>query len=143
MALTAMANLGGQATSKQREEMERMPESSALISETRVGRGVVKLWQSTVPGTMGNWFERSEAPRVFRLKGSAGSASLVAWSICTKRNAGLKTMSLTAMANLGGQATRSRGVPLAAARSPIRWAARVGTANLRAKILDLREFTQA
>ena len=36
MALTAMANLGGQATSTQlRKEIERMPESSTLSSETR------------------------------------------------------------------------------------------------------------
>ena len=57
---------------------------------------------------MAYWFERTETPRVFRLKGSAGSASPVAWSICTKRNVGLKTMALTAMANLGGQATSNQ-----------------------------------
>ena len=109
MALTAMANLGGQATSKQlRKEMERMPESSTLSSETRPDSPGVKLWESTVRGNMKNWFERTETPRVFRLKGSAGSTSSVAWSICPKRNAGLKTIALTAMANLGGQATSNQ-----------------------------------
>ena len=80
MALAAMATFGSHATSKQlREEIERMPESSTLSSETRVDRPGIKLWESTVCGTMGEWFERTETPRVFRLKGSAGSASPIAW----------------------------------------------------------------
>ena len=109
IALTAMANLGGQATSKElRKEIKRMPESSTFSSETRRDSPGIKLWETIVCGNMRFWFERAETPRVFRLKGSAGSAPPVAWSICTKRNVGLKTMALTAMANLGGQATSNQ-----------------------------------
>ena len=53
-----------------------MPESSRLSSETR--QGTIKIWESTLSSTMPAWFERTETPRVFRLKGSAGSASPVA-----------------------------------------------------------------
>ena len=106
LALTAMTNLGGQATSNQlREEIKRMPESARFSSETTPGSPGVKLWETTVRNTMPKWFERTETPRVFRLKGSAGSAAPVTWSVGTKHNVGLKTMALTAMANLGGQAT--------------------------------------
>ena len=56
-----------------------MPESSRLSSETRKGshKGV-KLWENEVCNHMAHWFERTQTPRVFRLLGSAGSASLVA-----------------------------------------------------------------
>ena len=106
MALTSMANLGGQATSKQlRKEIEKMPESSTLSSDTVPDSRGIKLWESMVRFRMAKWFERTETPRVFRLKGSTGSASPVAWSVYTKRSVGLKAMALTAMADLGGQAT--------------------------------------
>ena len=50
MALTAMANLVGQATRKQfREEVERMPESSTLSSATsNEGCDKHKVWHVTV-----------------------------------------------------------------------------------------------
>ena len=110
MAITAMANLGGTATIKQLvKEMERMSESSTLSCETRPDRQRTKqLWESIVCGNTRFWFERTETPRVFRLKGSAGSTSPVAWSISIKRNVGLKKIALTAMANLGGQATSNQ-----------------------------------
>jgi len=109
LALTAMANLGGQATSKElRKEIARMPESSTLTSETapdRPGVKVVKVWERTVCTNMGMWFERAETRRVYRLRGSGGSTSPVSWSIGKKLNIGLKKLALTAMAKLGGQAT--------------------------------------
>ena len=86
MALAAMANLGGQATSKQlREEMGRMPESLALSSETCPESPGVTLWEFSVRSNMPSWFERTETPRVFRLQGSADSASHVAWSNLHKK----------------------------------------------------------
>ena len=106
LALAAMASLGGQATSKQlREEMARMPESSRLNSELCAAsseeRTGVNVWEKHVVEQMRFWFERSETPRVFRLKGSGDGPSPASWSW----NSGLMAMALAAMANLGGQAT--------------------------------------
>jgi len=95
LALTAMANLGGQANSKElRMEIARMPESSTLSSETAPESPGFTLWEKTVRGNMGMWFERTETPRVYRLPGSGDGTRPVSWSIYKKRNIGLKLSGL-------------------------------------------------
>ena len=73
MVLAAMANLGGQATTKELTEgMERMPESSALSSATsnkRHDKGR-RLWHVSVGSNMGLLFER--APKQGTAKGVEG-----------------------------------------------------------------------
>ena len=113
MALTAMANLGGQASSKQlRKKISRMPEISELSSsqyaKDYTGR---TLWQRTVVRKMVEWFERGETARAYRLQGSASSGSFASQSykiVSKKNNSGLKRMALVAMANLGGQASSKK-----------------------------------
>ena len=60
MAKAAMANLGGQATSKEViAEILRLPESSSLSSAmiTDASQKSVILWQRFVARNMGGWFE--------------------------------------------------------------------------------------
>ena len=70
VAKTAMANLGGQATSKELiAEILRMPQSSSLSSAMATNnrkddsarrRKPLILWQASVADRMGNWFETTD-----------------------------------------------------------------------------------
>ena len=61
IAKTAMANLGGQATSKELiAEILRLPESSSLSSAMPMDGRPVKLWKRTVARKMGSWFETTD-----------------------------------------------------------------------------------
>ena len=65
MAQTAMANLGGEATSKELiAEILRMPESSLLSSSMSTDRRaphiLAKVWQRSLGTKMGRWFETTD-----------------------------------------------------------------------------------
>ena len=63
VAKTAMANLGGQATSKELiAEILRMPESSSLSSAMckEAHRSPIILWQKSIGSMMGRWFETTD-----------------------------------------------------------------------------------
>ena len=59
-----MANLGGEATSKELiAEILRMPESSSLSSSMSADRQAKQMWQRSLASKMGRWFETTAPGR--------------------------------------------------------------------------------